>query len=147
MPDENRDLIMRFCIASNIIDECYWRLSHDTVYSNSEVCLMYALNDGKIHSQKEISNNWCIPKTTLNTTVKKLEANGVVKLQKLAEKGREKELSLTESGRALAEEILKNMYEAEDFAMRETMAKYPDFIDAIENWAELFKSQIDKNKE
>ncbi len=147
MPDDRRELIMRFCVASNIIDECYWRLSHDTAYSNSEVCLLYALNDGKLHSQKEISENWCISKTTLNTTVKKLESNGFIELKKIEDKKREKKIVLTESGKALAERLLKDMYRAENFTMDETMKKYPDFVDAIEYWSALFKTKIDEIKE
>lgn len=146
MPDDRRELIMRFCIATNIIDECYWRLSHDTAYSNSEVCLLYALNDGKLHSQKEISENWCLPKTTLNSAAKKLEAGGFIELKKIEDKKREKEIVLTESGKALAEKLLKDMYQAESFAMGETIEKYPDFVDAIEYWSTLFKTKIDDIK-
>ncbi len=147
MSEEGKDLIMRFCVAKNIIDECYWRLSHDTAYSNSEVCLLYALNDGKLHSQKEISENWCISKTTLNSTVKKLESNGYIELKKIEDKKREKKIVLTESGKALAENLLRDMYRAENYAMDETMKKYPDFVDAIEYWSTLFKTKIDDIKE
>lgn len=59
---------------SNIInyrtDQIYYDYERKHAISDSEVCLMYALDDGSLHSQKQICEDWHIPKTTLNTIIK-----------------------------------------------------------------------------
>ena len=42
--------------------------------------IMYALNDGKTHSQKEICDSWDLPRSTVNTIVKELESENIVEL-------------------------------------------------------------------
>ena len=147
MSDVTRDLIIRLCLATNVIDACYWKLDHSSGFSGVESCMMYALNDGKSHSQKEISENWLIPKTSLNSAVKKFEKLGYLKLEKIEGKRREKQISLTEEGKKLADISLKDMYDAETFAMKETLDKYPDLVEALEFFADSFKSKIQDNKE
>lgn len=44
------------------------------------LALLYALNDGRAHSQKQISEDWLIPKTTINTIVKEFTDIGYVTL-------------------------------------------------------------------
>lgn len=81
------------------------------------LALLYALEDGKPHSQKEICEDWLIPKTTINTIVKEQIAAGRITLR--AGKGkREKIICLTESGHAYAQKALQGICEAERVARR-----------------------------
>ena len=36
------------------------------------MCLLYALDDGQMHSQNDICLQWEIPRSTLNTIIKQL---------------------------------------------------------------------------
>jgi len=78
--------------------------------------VLYALNDGEEHTQKEISITWEIPRTTVNTVVKELESQGYVVLSPIKGEKREMLVSLTESGKCYAEEKLAEIYEIEDKA-------------------------------
>ena len=44
--------------------------------------ILYALNDMKEHSQKEISKTWEIPRSTINTITKDLENRKIIELKK-----------------------------------------------------------------
>ena len=78
--------------------------------------VLYALNDGEEHTQKEISITWEIPRTTVNTVVQELKSDGYVVLSPIRGEKREMLVSLTESGKQYAEEKLAEIYEIEDKA-------------------------------
>lgn len=107
----------------------------------AELCLMYALDDGLAHTQRQISEEWQISKTTLNTIVKKLEKEGYIELNKIAGKRREMEISLTDAGLIRARESLEKVYAIEDMAIAKTIEKYSDkFVEALEFYAESLKN-------
>lgn len=76
--------------------------------------VLYALNDGEEHTQKEISVTWEIPRTTVNTVVQELKADGYVVLSPIKGEKREMLVSLTESGKRYAENKLAEIYAIED---------------------------------
>jgi len=75
--------------------------------------ILYALDDGMYHSQKEISVSWDIPITTINTIVKELDNDGYVNLIHIKGKRREMNIILTEKGKEYSKIILKDIYEIE----------------------------------
>ena len=62
------------------VDAFYDDFAKQSNVSSALLWVLYALNDGKSHTQIEISNDWKLPKTTVNTIVKELEQNGYVEL-------------------------------------------------------------------
>lgn len=76
--------------------------------------ILYALDDGMPHSQKEISTSWDIPITTINTIVKELINDGYVELSHIKGKRREMNIILTKKGVLYSKEILKDLYKIED---------------------------------
>lgn len=75
--------------------------------------ILYALNDGKQHSQKEICDSWDLPRSTVNTIMKELETDGYVSLSQIKGEKRELNVSLTDKGQKYAEELLAELYEIE----------------------------------
>ena len=75
--------------------------------------ILYALNDGKEHSQKEICENWGLPRTTVNTIMKELENNKYVELCQIKGEKRELKVNLTEKGKNYADNLLKELYHIE----------------------------------
>ena len=75
--------------------------------------ILYALNDGKQHSQKEICDSWDLPRSTVNTIMKELENGGYVSLSQIKGEKRELSVSLTDNGQKYAEELLAELYEIE----------------------------------
>ena len=76
--------------------------------------VLYALNDGESHTQKEICDTWILPRTTVNTIVKELEAEGYVVLSQIKGKKREMNVTLTKAGKVYADEKLARLYEIEN---------------------------------
>ena len=75
--------------------------------------ILYALNDGKQHSQKEICDNWDLPRSTVNTIMKDLQGGGYVSFSQIKGEKRELNVSLTDKGQRYAEELLCELYEIE----------------------------------
>ena len=75
--------------------------------------ILYALNDGERHSQKQICDDWAIPRSTANTIIKDLESKNFVALSQIKGERRELLLSLTPRGKEYADVILSDLYRRE----------------------------------
>ena len=76
--------------------------------------LLSALNDGQKHTQNQICWDWNYPKSTVNTLIKELEKDGMVRLSPIPGAKREMYVELTETGKTYADEVLQPVYEAEE---------------------------------
>lgn len=114
--NNDRDMIRRLMIVVNRIDGIYERMSARLGIKLNLICLLYALDDGSPHSQKEISENWMLPRTTLNTITKECIEKGYVTLAPIPGKRREMNLILTDSGKTYARRYLDEIYRAEEKA-------------------------------
>lgn len=114
-----RESIRRIMISINKIDELYERVQRKAGTKGNTVWVLYALDDGKPHSQKQIYEEWLIPKTTLNTIVKELESDGYVRLEIIPGQRREMNIYLTETGKKYARQVLDSFYQAEEEAFRQ----------------------------
>jgi len=137
----------RLILALYNIDEAYYASERKKRLSDAELCIMYALDDGQPHSQKEICEEWLIPKTTINTITKKWEAQGLLTLTPIVGKRREMQITLTAEGKAYAKDFMAFIYRAEDIALAKTLDKYSDsFIEALEyfgsNLKEAFEEEL-----
>lgn len=72
--------------------------------------ILYALNDGKGHSQKQICDDWAIPRSTANTIIKDLESKNCITLSQIKGERRELLISLTPSGKEYADGVLSDLY-------------------------------------
>lgn len=95
------------------IDTFYAEFAKKKHVKSTILWVLYALNDGKEHTQKEICDTWELPRTTANTVVKELEADGMVTLSQIKGKKREMLVSLTEAGKQYAEDTLSDLYALE----------------------------------
>ena len=68
--NKNREAIDRMNQCMNRLDRLYYIAARKLGVKDNSLLLYYVLNDGKAHSQKEISEEWLVPRTTLNTVVK-----------------------------------------------------------------------------
>lgn len=142
--NEYREEIRRIMLSVNVIDGVYALGAKKLKIKENTLSLLYALDDGKSHSQKEICENWLIPKTTLNTIVKECTGAGYIVLETSAHT-KEKEIRLTDKGQKYAGTILSQMYELERRAMEKTLARYsPEFIRAVEEFAVYLKEETEK---
>ena len=97
---------------------------------DNALALLYALDDGRVHLQARISEEWLIPKTTINTTVKEMTQEGLITF---LPGGKEKAIMLTEQGRQYVRSVLRDIIRAEQQALARTLQRYPaEFVDAFE---------------
>ena len=93
--------------------------------------------DGGEHSQKNICDDWHIPKTTVNTVANKMRADGYIEFTKTD--GREKLMKLTPKGTEYAERALTVIHSAENYAIKRTLERYSAaFVDAMEAFTAFF---------
>ena len=117
------------------MDGAYYYFARHSGIPENLLALFYALSDGRPHSQKEICEDWLIPKTTINTVVKEQVAAGHLTLR--AGEGREKIICLTEAGRAYAEKAISALCAAECAAAERTIARHgAGFVAAVEDFTE-----------
>lgn len=130
------------------IDEVYYLNEGKRKLSDGELCVMYALDDGKPHSQREISQEWLVPKTSVNTIVKRWEKEGYLTMTPIPGKRREMNILLTETGREYAKSFLGFLYRAEEQALQQTVDRYgPEMIDAVEFFGARLKDAFDAEVE
>ncbi len=97
-------------------DELYATLARRHGMSFHTALTLYALDQDEGCTQKQIAENWLIPKQTVNTVVKDLERRGYVSLRAGRDQ-KEKLVDLTPAGRAFAAPCLQEIYELEDRAV------------------------------
>ncbi len=141
-----RALNRRYVAAASAADGTYYRWAKRSKVTWHTLDLLYALNDGQPHSQKQICEDWMIPKTTISTVVKACREAGYITLRPMPDSPRQQQLCLTEAGKAHARETLEELYAMEDQAMSETVARFgPEFVDAMEFYGARFRAALEAN--
>lgn len=140
--EDYRAQVRRMWQILNVVDGVYWRWSKKQGLTANQLVFLYAVDDGAAHTQKELCEEWLIPKTTLNTIVKEYEQAGYIVLENA--EGRLKKICLTKAGKEFSAKMQKDVYDAEDKAMAATLKEYsPSFIDALEAFCDNFKKTLD----
>lgn len=139
-------LCRRYIAAASAADGAYYRWAKRTHVTWHTLDLLYALDDGQPHSQKQICEEWGMPKTTVNTVVKDCRKAGWITLEPMPNYPRQRQLCLTAAGRACARDALEDLYAAEQAAMADAVRRFgPEFVDAVEFFCARFREFIDAN--
>ena len=109
----SRSFFQDFGRALYHVDSFYDEFAKQSNVSSALLWVLYALNDGNSHTQIEISNDWELPKTTVNTVIKEIQKNGYVDLIPIKGKRREMSIVLTENGKKYADMVLADLYKKE----------------------------------
>lgn len=140
-----RKLIWMLMRAMNHITSCYIESVKKYDMKESELYLMYALADGIPFSQKQIIEEWNIPRTTLNAIVKKWQKSGFVQLTPIPGKRREMTITQTESGKLRTEAYLCKLFRMEENAMKTTLTRYStEFIEAVQFFEKNLTDNFEK---
>ena len=102
--------------------------------------ILYALNDGEKHSQKEICDTWDLPRSTVNTIMKELESDGYIFLSQIKGEKRELNVQLTDTGKRYAEELLFDLYKIEK-GVFDTLSNYNVLEDLKIICEQLYKNE------
>ena len=118
--DQKYEIVRRIMLATNKIDGVYYLFGKKCGINENTLAFLYALADGKPHSQKEISDEWIIPRTTINSIVKTMLARGFIQFCS-KHHTKEKAIVLTENGKEYADKYLTDIYLAEEKAISRTL--------------------------
>jgi len=139
-----RNEIRRLMIAVNQVEGLYYSAAKKLGVKENTLTFLYALDDGKSHSQKQICDEWFIPRTTINTIVKECVKAGYITLVN-ENHSKEKKVAITEIGKTHAKEVLQAVYHAEQNAMIETLAEFtPEFVAALEQFVENLQKEFEQ---
>lgn len=147
--DKNYETVRRIMMAINEIDGIYYYFARHLGINENTGAFLYALADEKTHTQKEISDEWLIPRTTINTIVKTMVADGIIVVDS-EQCTKEKAISLTKKGRRYVDKLFHNVFLFEEKAIKDTLKKYSfEFVEALEYfesrlWEEFNKHIRDK---
>lgn len=140
--ENHRKKIRRLMIAVNQVEGIYYSAAKKLGIKENTLTLLYALDDGKDHSQKQICDEWFISRTTINTIVKECVEAGYITLVK-KNHSKEKRVAITETGRHHAQRVLQAVYHAEQNAMAETLREFPpEFVSAMERFVGHLKKEF-----
>ncbi len=118
-----REFFYKFGKIIYQIDGLYEEYGRNSqIKSPNLLWILYALGDGEKHSQRQICDDWAIPRSTANTIIKDLESKGYISLSPIKGERRELLVSLTPSGKEYADNLLSELYCRE----REIFKAIPD---------------------
>lgn len=142
--NKNREAIDQINRCMNRIDGLYYMASRKLGVKDNTLLLFYVLNDGKVHSQKEICEEWLIPRTTINTVVKEAVNKGYVRLEH-SNHTREKTIMLTEAGKTYADRLLQKVFAAEEQALERTLQEFsPELLKGLEAFTNCMQEEFEK---
>lgn len=105
MQKEYNDLRIKFNSLFKEMTDVYHNIALKLEMSESAMLILYAIVDlGDGCTQKDISQMYYMSKQTINTSIKNLEKSGYIKFKQ--DKGNNKQIFLTLSGKKLAEKKL-----------------------------------------
>lgn len=87
--------------------------------SYNALLVLYTLEDLKVCTQKQICTWWALPKQTVHGILLELEKKGYVTLAENKENKRERLVTFTEEGKALAASLLTPLHAMEEGAMEQ----------------------------
>ena len=110
---EQKEFFIEFGKTLYHIDAIYADFSKKSNVSPTLLWILYALNDGKVHTQKDLCYDWSLPKSTVNTLISELKNNDYITLCPIKGKRREMTILLTSKGKSYADSVLENIYKKE----------------------------------
>lgn len=121
------------------IDAVYNDFARSGKVAPTLLWILYALGDGNSHTQREICEDWELPKSTVNTVVSDLKKQGYVELIPIKGKRREMTVTLTEKGKTYADYLLKPLYEKEAAVFRGLNSTDRKIIEILEKLVQLLR--------
>ena len=136
---KSREFFYDFGRALYRVDSFYDEFAKQSNVSSALLWVLYALNDGNPHTQIEISNDWELPKTTVNTVIKEIQKDGYVELVPIKGKRREMAIVLTESGKKYSDRVLADLYKKEAEVYKALSKEEYEIVAVLEKIAKKLK--------
>ena len=92
-----------------------WSKKHEISYN--EMLVFYTIRDNGFCTQKQICDNYLLPRQTMNHVLTKLYADGIIEVSPEYSIGREKAFILTDKGRTYAAPLIDSLNRVEEKAI------------------------------
>lgn len=114
VPNSLEDRLRFLNTCDTRLTQVYREYAQEHGLSDTALWVFLELTEASVPvTQVGLAKNWGLPLQTINSSIKKLEKEGYVELLPLPGKGREKQICLTEAGKAKCEKLIKPLHDAE----------------------------------
>lgn len=126
-------------------DECYRSAAKAVGLPECAFRVLYAIRDSAVPlTQSEIAQNLWLPKQTVNSSLKKMESNGYIRLEGMRDR-RSKQARLTDKGIELAKNTVDRVMSAERQALSGlTESEQKEFIRTFRKLTNLLRSNLEE---
>lgn len=142
--DNLKDLLVRINATDKMVADMYHCYSVSKNISDSASQIMYCLRlSDEPLTQARLCSMIYLSKQTVNSSLKKMEKEGYVRLQGAKDSKKSKLVSLTEKGEKLAESVADKMIEKELAALKAIPEeKVKEFVSLYALYAACLKSEF-----
>ncbi len=143
MQKEYNDLRIQFNSLFKEMTDIYHNIALKLELSESALLILYAIVDlGDGCTQKDISEMYYMSKQTINTSVKNLEKSGYIKFKQ--DKGNNKQIFLTLSGKKLAEKKITPVINVENNVFADMLPEErQELLKITKKYVDLLKEKAD----
>lgn len=143
--NKEREAVLALMRSLNGINCVYAESVRNFKAGETELWIMYALSEGVPLSQKQISDEWKIPRTTINAVIKRWEDEGIVVLAPIPGRRREMTITLTKSGKRRSDILLHKLFRMEENAMAAALDRYSGkFIEGVRFFEQKLREECEK---
>ena len=149
--DENTILVNEFNQLLKRMDNVYDTLAKSSGLSDTAFWIIYTIkNEKETYKQKDLCIMWSYSKQTINSALKKLEEQNIIKLVSVPENKKDKKIILTEHGEKIAQKLIDPVNEIEKKSL-ESIKNKKEFLDMLNKYIEMMeyktKNFIDNKEE
>ena len=137
---EEQRLLRQLFIAINRVDGAYYLMARALGLNENKLAV---LSDGEAHTQKQVGEQWLIPKTTVHSVVQALERDGLAEVVREG-RTREKILRLTPEGERYTQALLGQLLAAGHRAIAAGIAEYgTGFVEGFLGFSDRLTRELD----
>lgn len=125
-------------------NEIYGRWAKKQGLNYTSLMILYTMHRKENCTQKQICDEWLIPKQTVNTVCLELKERGYLTFETIPNNKRGKIIKFTDSGRSYADKLLNPLYDIEERAMQkmgEEMCEW--LVKSNEQFCEIFELEVE----
>ena len=144
--------IQEFNQSLKKMDDIYHQLARNSGLSDTAFWIIYAIEtENKKYKQKDLCDMWSYSKQTINSALKKMEEQNVLKLVSIPDNKKDKKIVLTEYGEQIAKQYVQPVTEIEKTALskirqekrNELINLFKEYIEEMNKEAEKFMNKED----
>ena len=135
--EETEELIQELNQSFKKMDNIYYELAKNSGLSDTAFWIIYTIkNEKEAYQQKDLCIMWSYSKQTINSALKKLEEQDIIKLVTVPNNKKDKKIILTEYGEKIAKKFIEPVNVIERMSLNKIKEK--------RQFVHLFKEYIEE---